>query len=42
MKADEARHAQDAQQSGASELPSPMRWAMRSAAAVMTRTAHHL
>jgi ubiquinone biosynthesis monooxygenase Coq7 len=42
MKADEARHAQDAQQSGGSELPGPLRWAMRAAAVVMTRTAHHL
>jgi len=42
MKADESRHAQEAQQSGASKLPSPLRWAMRAAAVVMTRTAHHL
>lgn len=42
MKADEARHAHDAQQSGGSELPRPLRWAMRAAAWVMTRTAHHL
>jgi len=42
MKADESRHAQEAQQSGASELPLPLRWAMRAAAGVMTRTAHYL
>jgi ubiquinone biosynthesis monooxygenase Coq7 len=42
MKADEARHAHDAQQSGGSELPGPLRWAMQAAALVMTRTAHHL
>jgi ubiquinone biosynthesis monooxygenase Coq7 len=42
MKADESRHAQEAQQSGASELPPPLRWAMRAAAGVMTRTAHYL
>lgn len=42
MKADESRHAQEAQQSGASELPSPLRWAMRAAAGIMTRTAHYL
>ena len=42
MKADEARHANDAQQSGGGELPRPLRWAMRAAALVMTRTAHHL
>jgi ubiquinone biosynthesis monooxygenase Coq7 len=42
MKADEARHAHEAEQSGGSELPSPLRWAMRAAAAVMTRTAHRL
>jgi len=42
MKADEARHAHDAQQSGGGELPGPLRWAMRAAALVMTRTAHHL
>jgi ubiquinone biosynthesis monooxygenase Coq7 len=42
MKADESRHAQEAQQSGASELPSTLRWAMRAAAGVMTRIAHYL
>ena len=40
MKADEARHAAEAEQAGARELPAPLRWAMRAAARVMTRTAH--
>ena len=42
MKSDEARHAEQARQAGAVELPSPVRWGMRAAAALMTRTAHHL
>ena len=42
MKEDEARHGAQAQQAGASPLPSPVRWAMRTAAKVMTRTAHHV
>jgi ubiquinone biosynthesis monooxygenase Coq7 len=42
MKADESRHADEAQAAGARELPLPVRWAMRAAARVMTRTAHHL
>ena len=42
MKIDEAQHAADAQQSGAAVLPAPIRWAMRVAARVMTRTAHHV
>ena len=42
MKADEARHAATAQSAGASELPTPVRWAMRAAALIMTATAHHL
>ena len=42
MKADEARHAAEAEQAGARELPLPLRWAMRAAARVMTRTAHFL
>jgi ubiquinone biosynthesis monooxygenase Coq7 len=41
MKNDEARHAEEARQAGAAELPSPVRWAMKMAAQVMTRTAHH-
>jgi len=42
MKADEARHAADARQAGAAELPAPVKLAMRLAARVMTRTAHHV
>jgi ubiquinone biosynthesis monooxygenase Coq7 len=42
MQADEARHAAQARQAGATELPAPARWAMRWAAKVMTRTAHYL
>jgi ubiquinone biosynthesis monooxygenase Coq7 len=42
MQADEARHAAQARQAGASELPAPARWAMRWAAKLMTRTAHYL
>ncbi|HEY2927605.1 2-polyprenyl-3-methyl-6-methoxy-1,4-benzoquinone monooxygenase [Piscinibacter sp.] len=42
MKDDEARHANAAQQAGATELPAPVRWAMRAAAKVMTTTAHYI
>lgn len=42
MQADEARHADEAQQAGAAPMPAPVRWLMRAAARVMTRTAHHL
>ncbi len=42
MKDDEARHGAAAQSAGAARLPAPVRWAMRLAAVVMTRTAHHL
>jgi len=42
MKDDEARHAAEARQAGAAELPAPVKLAMRLAAKVMTRTAHHL
>jgi ubiquinone biosynthesis monooxygenase Coq7 len=42
MKDDEARHAADAQLAGAAELPTPLRWAMRAAAKVMTTTAHYI
>lgn len=42
MKADEVRHAREAEQAGARLLPAPARWLMRGAAALMTRTAHHL
>ncbi len=40
MKDDEQRHANMAERAGARPLPAPARWAMRAAAAVMTRTAH--
>ena len=40
MQADEARHAQDAEAAGARPVPAPVRWLMRAAARVMTRTAH--
>ncbi|WP_280154287.1 2-polyprenyl-3-methyl-6-methoxy-1,4-benzoquinone monooxygenase [Piscinibacter sp. XHJ-5] len=42
MKEDEARHAVDAQQAGAADLPPPVRWAMRAAAKVMTTTAYRV
>ncbi|MEP7280964.1 MAG: 2-polyprenyl-3-methyl-6-methoxy-1,4-benzoquinone monooxygenase [Rubrivivax sp.] len=42
MQADEARHADQALAAGARELPLPVRWAMRAAARVMTRTAHRI
>lgn len=42
MQADEARHANEAEQAGAAPMPAPVRWLMRAAARVMTRTAHHL
>lgn len=42
MKDDEARHALQAEQAGAMALPAPLRWMMRAAAKVMTRTAHYL
>jgi ubiquinone biosynthesis monooxygenase Coq7 len=42
MKADEVRHAVDAQKAGAVELPSPVKSAMRMAAKVMTTMAHRV
>ena len=42
MKDDEARHALNAQEAGAAELPLPVRWVMRAAAKVMTTTAHYI
>ncbi len=42
MKADEARHARDAEALGARALPLPVRWLMRAASKVMTTTAHHI
>jgi len=40
MKDDEARHAEEALAAGGAVMPAPLRWLMRSAARVMTRTAH--
>ena len=42
MKADEARHARDAEAMGAQALPGPVRWLMRAASKVMTTTAHRI
>jgi ubiquinone biosynthesis monooxygenase Coq7 len=42
MKADEVRHALDAQKAGAVELPSPVKSLMRTAAKVMTTVAHRV
>ena len=42
MKEDEARHATQAEQAGATQLPAPVRWVMRAAAKVMTTTAHYI
>jgi ubiquinone biosynthesis monooxygenase Coq7 len=42
MHDDELRHAHDAQQAGAVELPQPVKELMRAAAKVMTTVAHHL
>lgn len=42
MKDDEARHAVDAERAGAAKVPAPVRWLMRGAAALMTRTAHYV
>lgn len=39
---DESRHAANAREAGAVELPAPVKLAMRLAAKVMTRTAHHV
>lgn len=42
MKDDEARHAQEARQAGAVELPPPVKGLMRLAAKVMTTVAHRI
>jgi len=42
MKADEMRHAQEAQAAGAVELPTPIKGLMRAAAGVMTAVAHRV
>lgn len=42
MAADEVQHAVDAQKAGAAELPGPVKELMRTAARVMTTTAHYI
>ncbi|MBN8491888.1 MAG: 2-polyprenyl-3-methyl-6-methoxy-1,4-benzoquinone monooxygenase [Burkholderiales bacterium] len=42
MLTDEARHAAGAREAGGADLPQPVKLAMRLAAKVMTRTAHHV
>ena len=42
MKADEMRHAQEAQAAGATELPAPFKGLMQVAAGVMTAVAHRV
>jgi 3-demethoxyubiquinol 3-hydroxylase len=42
MAEEEARHAADALRAGGTELPAPVKLAMRLAAKVMTTTAHHV
>jgi ubiquinone biosynthesis monooxygenase Coq7 len=42
MRDDEMRHGRTARDAGASELPWPVRWAMRGAARVMTLTANRI
>lgn len=42
MKDDEIRHARDALHAGGVELPTPVKWAMRAAAKVMTTVAHRI
>ncbi len=42
MKLDEARHARQAQQAGAVDLPAPVKGLMRMAAKVMTTVAHRI
>ncbi len=42
MKADEARHAEDARGAGGIDLPLPVTWLMRGAAKVMTTVAHRV
>jgi len=42
MKADEMRHAQEAQAAGAAELPAPFKGLMRVAAGLMTAVAHRV
>ena len=42
MKADEARHAEDALAAGAAPMPEPVKWLMKASARVMTTVAHRV
>lgn len=42
MRDDERAHGDQAERAGGAALPPPVRWLMRRAARVMTRTAHHV
>ncbi|HEX5783485.1 MAG TPA: demethoxyubiquinone hydroxylase family protein, partial [Burkholderiaceae bacterium] len=42
MRDDEIRHARQAQQAGAAEVPLPVKWLMKGAAQVMTTVAHRI
>ncbi len=42
MQEDERRHAEEALDAGAAELPAPVRWLMRGASKLMTSTAHRI
>ena len=42
MREDEMRHARQAQQAGAVEVPTPVKWLMQAAGKVMTTVAHRI
>lgn len=42
MQLDEGRHAQEAKQQGAAELPPPVRFLMKNMSKIMTRTSYYL
>ncbi len=42
MKADEIRHAEQAQAAGGRDIPAPLRWAMRTMGKIMTVTAERI
>jgi 3-demethoxyubiquinol 3-hydroxylase len=42
MKADEARHAEDALAAGAAPMPEPVKWLMKASARLMTTVAHRV
>ena len=42
MREDEIRHARQAQQAGAVEVPAPVKWLMQAAGKVMTTVAHRI